>query len=129
MIGFIIIIFFVLWLCDVPVTPWFWTYWRRMTNWWPTKATNKDSKDQARRRRTFLAKNACLLSSGEFSDVTVTCSGQTWNLHRAVICPRCRYFQNAFSGKFQVHTVLRNLGSWVTLTPVLGGRDWIGGVG
>ncbi|KAH9203184.1 BTB/POZ protein [Leptodontidium sp. 2 PMI_412] len=101
MIGFIIIIFFVLWLCDVPVTPWFWTYWRRMTNWWPTKATNKDSKDQARRRRTFLAKNACLLSSGEFSDVTVSCSGQTWNLHRVVICPRCRYFQNTFGGKFQ----------------------------
>ena len=63
------------------------------------------------------------------SDITVIRAGQTWKLHRAVICPRCRYFHNTFSNNFQVHTVLRNLGSWVTLRTVLGSRDWIGGVG
>ncbi|KAI1852278.1 hypothetical protein JX266_002456 [Neoarthrinium moseri] len=42
-----------------------------------------------------------LLESGNFADVTVKCGARTWNLHRAILCPRCPYFAKALSGNFK----------------------------
>ncbi|KAK6856546.1 hypothetical protein PG995_006733 [Apiospora arundinis] len=41
-----------------------------------------------------------LYQTGKYSDIKVRCEDRTWNLHRAVICQRCPYFEKAFSGAF-----------------------------
>ncbi|KAL7628534.1 hypothetical protein AAE478_000049 [Parahypoxylon ruwenzoriense] len=41
-----------------------------------------------------------LLNSGWFSDVKVNCGGRSWELHRAIICPRSEYFNKASNGYF-----------------------------
>ncbi|KAK7973702.1 N-acetylglucosaminyl-phosphatidylinositol de-N-acetylase [Apiospora arundinis] len=41
-----------------------------------------------------------LYQTGKYSDIKVRCEDRTWNLHRAVICQRCPYFEKAFSGPF-----------------------------
>ncbi|KAI0117457.1 POZ domain-containing protein [Daldinia grandis] len=45
-----------------------------------------------------------LLKSGMFSDVSVKCGDRVWNLHKAIICPRCPYFSKAFNSPFQEAT-------------------------
>ncbi|KAJ8126755.1 hypothetical protein O1611_g6881 [Lasiodiplodia mahajangana] len=47
-----------------------------------------------------IVASACdkdLLSSGEYSDVTVECEGKKWCLHRAIIMQRCPFFRSATS--------------------------------
>ncbi|KAI1495834.1 BTB/POZ protein [Biscogniauxia marginata] len=41
-----------------------------------------------------------LLNSGILADVEVICGDKTWKLHKAIICPRSKYFEKAFTGKF-----------------------------
>ncbi|KAI0114074.1 hypothetical protein GGR51DRAFT_578312 [Nemania sp. FL0031] len=36
-----------------------------------------------------------LLKKGSFSDITVKCGERTWDLHRAILVPRCGYFRAA----------------------------------
>jgi hypothetical protein len=45
-----------------------------------------------------------LLESSNFSDCVVGCGARTWKLHKAIICPRCPYFNKAFNGRFAVKT-------------------------
>ncbi|KAI0818276.1 hypothetical protein GGR55DRAFT_694502 [Xylaria sp. FL0064] len=40
-------------------------------------------------------KEQVLLTSGQFSDVTVKCGAKTWNLHRNILSARCEYFREA----------------------------------
>lgn len=44
-----------------------------------------------------------LLKSGEFSDLTITCQGATFNIHKSVVCYQSRFFRNAVKqGTFEV---------------------------
>jgi len=36
-----------------------------------------------------------LLSSGDYSDVKITCGAKTWNIHKAIICPSSGFFARA----------------------------------
>ncbi|KAF2112087.1 hypothetical protein BDV96DRAFT_168387 [Lophiotrema nucula] len=36
-----------------------------------------------------------LLTSGEYSDFTITCENRSWKVHKAIICPRSGYFERA----------------------------------
>lgn len=42
-----------------------------------------------------------LWSSGKLSDLLVMCGTQTWNVHRAIICARSRWFEKAYYGGFK----------------------------
>ncbi|KAF2434944.1 hypothetical protein EJ08DRAFT_722180 [Tothia fuscella] len=41
-----------------------------------------------------------LLSSGDFSDMTVVCQGKTFKLHKNIVCGQVEFFRNAFDGRF-----------------------------
>lgn len=41
-----------------------------------------------------------LLRSGNFADAVVKCQGRTWNVHRALLAARLRFFKAAFTGSF-----------------------------
>ena len=45
-----------------------------------------------------------ILESTAYSDLTVSCGGQEFRVHRAVICPRSPFFAAACSGEFQAST-------------------------
>ncbi|CAJ2500866.1 Uu.00g037190.m01.CDS01 [Anthostomella pinea] len=57
------------------------------------KITSANYKDAA---STLTESNEHLLEPGLFADVKVKCGDRTWNLHRAIICLRCPYFEKAF---------------------------------
>ncbi|KAB5513159.1 BTB/POZ protein [Coniochaeta sp. 2T2.1] len=48
----------------------------------------------------FLSADQKLLESGLFADVTVTCKGKTWNLHKNILCSRSVWFEKALNGNF-----------------------------
>jgi len=41
-----------------------------------------------------------LLSSGEYSDLTVHCEGNTWKVHKLVMCTHSKFFVKACGGEF-----------------------------
>ncbi|KAK5077710.1 hypothetical protein LTR70_001986 [Exophiala xenobiotica] len=41
-----------------------------------------------------------LLETGTFSDLTIHCGGTVWHVHRAVLAPRCAFFDMVCSGEF-----------------------------
>jgi len=41
-----------------------------------------------------------LLSSGKYSDLTVHCEDNTWNVHKMVMCTHSKFFVKACDGKF-----------------------------
>ncbi|KAK8070687.1 btb poz-like protein [Apiospora hydei] len=52
-----------------------------------------------------------LLKCGDLSDVKVSCGEQSWDLHKAILCSRCPFFERALVGQFQEartsHVILR----------------------
>ncbi|OIW26251.1 POZ domain-containing protein [Coniochaeta ligniaria NRRL 30616] len=48
----------------------------------------------------FLSSDQKLLESGLFADVTVTCKGRTWQLHKNILCSRSVWFEKALNGNF-----------------------------
>ncbi|KAI1125925.1 BTB/POZ protein [Nemania abortiva] len=46
-------------------------------------------------KRKAAACDGELLETGKFSDITVKCGKRTWNLHRAILTSRCKYFRAA----------------------------------
>ncbi|KAF2181007.1 hypothetical protein K469DRAFT_455004, partial [Zopfia rhizophila CBS 207.26] len=42
-----------------------------------------------------------LWSSTQLSNLIVTCGTQTWNVHRAIVCARSRWFEKACCGEFE----------------------------
>lgn len=51
-----------------------------------------------------LTRPSRLLETGNFSDVRLECGGQSWNLHKAIICNRCVWFRRALTGSYKVRT-------------------------
>ena len=47
-----------------------------------------------------------LFSSSKYSDLTIHCGSDVYELHRAIICPRSDFFAAACDSGFQVHTDL-----------------------
>ncbi|KAF4469458.1 BTB POZ domain-containing [Fusarium albosuccineum] len=45
----------------------------------------------------------------EFSDMTITCRGQEFKAHRAIVCPQSRFFRAALASNFRVSVVLNAL--------------------
>lgn len=48
------------------------------------------------------ADHLSLLFSGKDSDVTITCQGHTFHVHKDIICPQSAVFRAAFTGEFKV---------------------------
>ena len=50
-----------------------------------------------------LAKsNLAILKSSAYADMTVRCDSTEFKLHRAIVCPRSKFFAAACDGQFQV---------------------------
>lgn len=64
-----------------------------------------------------------LLDSGEHSDLTLTCQGEEFKLHKAVVCLQSPVIATALRGNFKVWIVRMNSEISSTLTVVLGGED------
>lgn len=59
---------------------------------------------------TYGANNkfwARLYTSGNYSDLVVTCRGKSYRVHRAIICPRSSFFEAACSGQFKASYYLQ----------------------
>ncbi|KAK8102313.1 BTB/POZ domain-containing protein [Apiospora sp. TS-2023a] len=41
-----------------------------------------------------------LLDSGQFSDAEVSAGRKVWRVHKTILCPRSKYFDRAFNGRF-----------------------------
>ncbi|KAI6856838.1 hypothetical protein KC343_g4886 [Hortaea werneckii] len=39
--------------------------------------------------------------TGEYADMTITCSGRTWQVHKVVVCSQVPFFAKAVTGKFK----------------------------
>jgi hypothetical protein len=49
------------------------------------------------------------LSTGNYSDLAITCGGETYNVHKVVVCSRCDFFARAvkFDGKVRYLPVMK----------------------
>lgn len=43
-----------------------------------------------------------LYRAGEFSDLLLRCGGREFHIHKAIVCPRSRFFARACAGEFSV---------------------------
>lgn len=68
--------------------------------------------------------NISLLESGDFSDLTITCQGNTFNVHKSVVCFQSRFFSNAVKqGAFKVSMEVQSLETRAATDFLTGGRD------
>lgn len=51
------------------------------------------------------AGSQAFFNSPKYSDLTVVCDSDVYNLHRAIICPRSTWFDKACDGSFKVRQV------------------------
>ncbi|KAG7002071.1 hypothetical protein G7Y79_00029g063670 [Physcia stellaris] len=49
----------------------------------------------------LLSNRRDLLKSGKYSDLTITCQGREWLVHRSVVCAQSRFFAAACDGEFE----------------------------
>ncbi|KAH6623783.1 BTB/POZ protein [Chaetomium tenue] len=61
----------------------------------PKKATKHKDRDE------FLSSLDRLYKEGTYSDLTVTCGGKEYKVHKAIICLRSSFFETACSGPFK----------------------------
>lgn len=54
-----------------------------------------------RNEATFPGVQA-IFNSPKYSDLTITCGSDKYLLHRAIICPRSKFFDKACDGGFKV---------------------------
>lgn len=50
----------------------------------------------------FSAADKELLESGKYADAKIVANGQTYNVHKIVLCTRSMWFRKAFEGAFRV---------------------------
>lgn len=41
------------------------------------------------------------MEDDKYADLTITCQGETFKVHRAVVCPRCKFFEACCEGGFK----------------------------
>ena len=46
--------------------------------------------------------NLAIYNSSKYADMTVLCNPAEFKLHRAIVCPRSKFFATACDGQFQV---------------------------
>ena len=52
--------------------------------------------------RRSIADQSKLWETGRYSDMTITCHGRKWHVHRNIVCLRSTFFAAACDGGFQV---------------------------
>ena len=67
----------------------------------PFTMTNDSIKCESGLSRT-LANQSKLWESGKYSDLTITCHGREWRVHRNIVCLHSRFFAAACDGRFKV---------------------------
>lgn len=50
----------------------------------------------------ILTSDDRLFTSSEYSDLTITCRGREWRVHKSVVCTQCDPFRKACNGDFVV---------------------------
>ena len=55
--------------------------------------------------RRSLADQSKLWETGKYSDLTVTCRGRKWHVHRSIVCLRSTFFAAACDGSFRVSKI------------------------
>jgi hypothetical protein len=56
------------------------------------------------------------LSDETFSDMTITCGGEVFNVHRVIVCSQSSFFYVAMAGSFKVCPAVRSLSGENNLT-------------
>ena len=54
------------------------------------------------RLRRSLVDQSSLWETGRYSDMTITCRGRKWHVHRNIVCLRSTFFAAACDSSFQV---------------------------
>ena len=54
-----------------------------------------------------------LYGDSRYTDLTITCNGRKWRVHKAIVCTRCDFLATAVNGRFKVRRPLfrRNIGT------------------
>ena len=78
------------------------------------------SEEQVSRNDRLINIVRRLLKSGQYSDITITCGRSSFKAHRAVICPKSKFFEAACKKGFKVSTASNALAE--TLTEPFKGR-------
>lgn len=59
-------------------------------------------------RDDLVAGTSELFKTGDFSDLLIRCNDREFRVHRAIVCPRSKFFQKACTGGFNVCTEQRS---------------------
>ena len=73
----------------------------------------KKSKEQPQ-ANTSANMDSTLYSTGDWSDVTVTCKNHTWRLHREILISKCDYFRDRYlAEQSNTQPGVRDVSFWV----------------